>query len=248
MGLLNFFLKKMKNNIINYIIQHNRVVEVEKITDNDKKNGKLSHWINYTTWDEVYILDIDYGKSQELMRTLIEGTPHRRGMIIPIVLWVLFTFICIFFLSSFLWKKEEVKNPITTPAPSATVVNNNNEQPLILRPEGEKIQVTSSSDDDVKKIEDDYNSLLLSYNLLLSENSLNKEQKEITQEENKELKEKIKILENENSLIREELENTKKIDNSKNWFLLYLGEEIYKKCEVEKNNYCKELYYRFINN
>lgn len=239
-----FLLKKMddyrrkKDDRIQIIISHNRVLEVERIESKDFKE-----WWKISENEDFIILDKDYWKSAELMRALLEKKKKMPFwvFVLLIVWWIIFSIIILIITY------KVIMSVIAPPVPVAT---ENNQviktTPLVVNPVKQTEIITNSwsitnswniatapiIDLEKQKLEDDYMALQLAYN----------------EEIKKTCEIKEKIIE-----VPKEIFIEKKL-TEKEKFLMNLWNEIFNKCDnLIKNNIndaetetCKNLYSKYI--
>jgi len=225
--LKNFILNKSSEPQIkqtNLLISHNRVLEVEEITEKEIKAGwKLSENQNFK------ILDQDYWKSEELMRLLLEKKKRFPLwlLVILIIIASIFAITILKFLFDFL-TAEPVKEVITQPQPiiqtQAPVISKKRIEDTVE----EKTPVIRQNTADFERLTQDYNDLQLVYKDLLKKGG--------------EIKE-VEII--------KEVEVERKFTQKEN-FIYNVGREVVKKCDIaikeenEDAGTCKDLYSKFL--
>lgn len=242
------------NNLLSFEVSHNRIIFLDKPIKNKEKlhkNWKYIYWKDYRSNLEVEILDKDYWKSAELIRLVLETRKKNKLLIIA---WIILSLIMFWILasvvSSFIKPKEETKKiepiistqaPIFTPSEDLPKSIDNNENINIIENENKNKIVSDETNIQLAKL--DYQAVELSLQIWL----LNK-QNEILQAE---LNEKTLLIEKKDNLINKQslelADKEEKIKNlTSNEFILFIGNKIIQECEKNKNEYCKELYFKYL--
>lgn len=248
-----------EKSLLSLEISHNRIIFLDKPIKNKEKthkNWKYNYWKDYRTGLEVEILDRDFWKSAELMRLVLETKKKSKALLILwVIFWFIFIFIFLIIVWNFLNKKETA--PVTTPIISPVIT-----QPQV-QPQAQNIEVKQNidntgaldiiEDENKNKTNWDANNnqmLALDYQAQQLTLELNLAHKKI-QLLQAELDERAWILAqkqqelNEKDLKIAEL-NSKLQNLTSNEFLLFLGSKIAQECEKNQNDYCKELYFKYI--
>lgn len=248
-----------EKSLLSLEISHNRIIFLDKPIKNKEKthkNWKYNYWKDYRTGLEVEILDRDFWKSAELMRLVLETKKKSKALLILwVIFWFIFIFIFLIIVWNFLNKKETA--PVTTPIISPVIT-----QPQV-QPQAQNIEVKQNidntgaldiiEDENKNKTNWDANNnqmLALDYQAQQLTLELNLAHKKI-QLLQAELDERAWILAqkqqelNEKGLKIAEL-NSKLQNLTSNEFLLFLGNKIAQECEKNQNDYCKELYFKYI--
>ena len=250
---------------INIIIQKNNAIFVDKISKRDKKIwGKIAYWYDFLTDKSICIIDQDYWRSKELIRALLEDDVEEWSTFKKILysLMILIVAVIVVALLYFIWvkifdSKTETNIPIKTNIPiiqenkiqnipwsinnTWTWNINNFDNNINLSKKQEiktetKVENINYELETIKmKCEFEKQTILMEKNECLTRN--NNFTFELT-----ELKEKNKNLSLEIEQNKEKLKNLSKED-----FFYYLGHKVFEECENKKSEYCKTLYYEFLN-
>lgn len=252
----------------NFIISQNKVLFVPKITNNEiKSGGKYCFWQDYNTGNTVQILDKDYGKSAELMRSLLETdsyTPFWKKALIFLILWVIIFWVWSM-IFSFSWS-EEKKNEIIKVLPNIgdkvkiikdeTILQKEKEKEIIVNtkwPLDENIKIQNNKINNLKK-DFEIESLKIEIQRIIDEKNLLTHKNFELWEKIAEKNNNIKLLTQEIIIYKEKLRKyTEKPQNlTQEAFLLHLGNIVYDGCEKAElegdKNKCKDIYFKFIQN
>lgn len=248
----NYILEKAKSkknsNKKNILISHNRVLEVQEITNKEIKDGwKLSENENYR------ILDKDYWKSEELMRLLLEKKKRLPMWLLAILVVIasIFALLVLNVLYKMLTAEAPVKQTIPTPITQPTTPV----KTIELKTEEEK-----ENEIEIEKINDNYSDLQIAYNWVNEEyeilqnkyfnleadfNVVSEKYEEVSEEKQK-IDKKLLDCENEEKNIV--------FNSDKEAFIFYLWQSILKKCDeaIKNENWqfeaCKTLYSNYLLN
>lgn len=227
-----------------FLIDKNRVVEVEKVTTSIEEKSIVYSWYN-KDWEEVEIFDLENWKLAPIVRYLIEwGDEKRSKLLIWLIIWWLIALLWIL-IFAFSWDEEINTN---------TNTNINNSQ---IIPTGDPVKKTETKTEIETEIniESELRNEVEMMTGLKNEaeietlrNVYELEKKEI---EIQKLETKINELTENNNSLEEKLKNqtTRLIESPKDAFIYYLGDNVYEKCEnaLEPKilNNCKDLYYKY---
>lgn len=243
-------MEKVKENDLNFIISQNKVFSIDKIKDSEIKAGwKLSEGFIFETSQTITILDKDYGKSAELMRSLLEEESGNNWILKTIFLfWIGLIFICItIFLIIFLISEKPKDNIIIKKDPIIQ------KQDIELIEKSKWIIKNDLPKENINIIQP------LSFEVMQKDfdiKTLSKENIEL-KSKNEELKIINNLLIIDNEELKQSLEDQKEKNsikedknNSLEEFKKYLGYIVYTWCtkaeEEGKINKCKDLYYNFV--
>lgn len=241
-----------ENTSLSMEISHNRIIFLDKpIKRREKthKNWKYSYWKDYRSNFEVEILDRDYWKSAELMRQVLENKKKSIWLLILwLVSWLVIIFIVLAIVSNLLnsntIKNQNVNNENKTPIITAPIIEN----PIENIPIEENKNIDNFENNlivEENKNKNDFDLQNAELNLQLKIMSLDYEKIKVELNEKNLENEKLNDVINQKELEIEELRA--KIKNlTSNEFYLFLGTKIVEECEKNANNYCKELYFNYL--
>lgn len=223
------------------IIEKDNFIEVEEKEYKKIKDTKREIYIPlWFTKDnekiEVFCKDIDYWKSEKLLRTMLESDSwiNFKFLIIWIACFIIWILLWIFGTLLLSWNNSNQVVPLMDEQPTSSVVQNNN-----------LVNKINESEDKTKTLEN---------------KKIELEDKLIQCEiENIKLQTKIEYIPSQNtkecpvcedaSIITRELEQCKKDYNNffteERKFLDYIGNEIYQNCKINESEECKNLYFNF---
>ncbi|NOQ50458.1 MAG: hypothetical protein GQ557_02175 [Mycoplasmataceae bacterium] len=246
-------MEEPKKDNLNFIISQNKIVKVDLINKEEiKRGGKLSAWYIFETSQNIQILDKDYGKSSELMRSLLEEETEENWVVKTVIFLIIgFIILCftIFLIIYFTWEKPPDKKVVIKKDPIIEL----RDIELINKSKGvEKNKLPKENNNIIQPLsfevlqkDFDLKTLNIENTKLLLENEELKQINILLIEENEELKQYLE---------KEKEKNTIKKDIN-NWleeFKRYLGHILYEGCLKEeedgKKNKCKDLYYNFVKN
>lgn len=234
----------------NYIISHNKLIFVDKIESKEiRAGGKYSYGVNYETGETAQVLDKDYWKSAELMRSLVEEenyTPLWKKLLFLLIITGAVGFV--WFIAYMLIPTAE--KPVVNKTPLSQkieiipkleqkeTINNNISNPVIQK-DSLSVEILKR-DYDIESMGLEINRIMEEKNILISENF---ELTGLIEEKD------IKIKNLEEKLL---IYSQKPKDLTQEAFLMHLGTLVYERCEKTEleteNNNCKELYYNYVKN
>ena len=236
-----------------YLIEKNVVIPVDKITDDIKQKSIIYSW--YTNdWEEINIYDLENWKLAPIVRYLIEWWDEKGNKILLwlIIWWLLFVAIILIIIFSWNDEVKKIDNNIISKSiiPTWKIEIEKKEIKLPVEIKKDNFENELRNEIDMMtwlKKEAEIETLRINFEL---------EKKNITIQKlnikNSDLLEKKLELEKEIEKLKDNVKISIKriINEPKDGFIYYLGDNIYKKCENTLDekilNNCKELYYKYM--